>query len=151
MSEPVTSAKIVFKLARRLTRRHDLAYLKQVSCSGNLDSVLVSAHAREWMMQQGLHPLDIITKLHILIEREKDEQKRYFGFQYRGQAMAFVIAYIDQPAWESGFYQERSTGENTRLVKRTLHLFLFDEIYSSKEQRLKMMRPHIPPVRRAAR
>ncbi len=133
-----------FKLAYRLTRRHDMAFINAVSRSGDMEDVLLSEQARIWLDQQGLHPLDIITKLHILLEREKDDQKRYFGFQYRGQAMAFVIAYIDQFAWENGIYRERSTGENRRLIKRTLHLFLFDEIYSAKEQRHKMMRLQIP-------
>lgn len=109
-----------------------------------MDAVLLSEQARQWLGHQDMHPLDIISKLHILLEREKDDQKRYFGFQYRGQAMAFVIAYIDQYAWENGIYRERSTGENSRQVRRTLHLFLFDEIYSAKEQRHKMMRLQVP-------
>lgn len=144
MSENKAAAKVDFKLAYRLTRRHDMAFLHDISRSGDLDSVLVSEQARQWLEYQGLHSLDIISKLHILLEREKDDQKRYFGFQYRGQAMAFVIAYIDQFAWENGIYRERTTGENSRLIRRTLHLFLFDEIYSAKEQRHKMMRLQIP-------
>jgi len=144
MSDAKSAAKVDFKLAYRLTRRHDLAFINALSRSGDLDQVLISEQANHWLDQQGLLPLDIISKLHILLEREKDDQKRYFGFQYRGQAMAFVIAYIDQFAWENGIYRERSTGENQRLIRRTLHLFLFDEIYSAKEQRHKMMRVQIP-------
>ena len=144
------NGNIVFKLAHRLSRRHDLAYVNQISCSGNLDSVLVSEQARAWLNQQGLHELDIISKLHLLLERETDDHKRYFGFQYRGQAMAFVIAYIDLFAWDNGIYRERSTGENTRLVNRTLHLFLFDEIYSAREQRLKKMRQLVPHTGKVA-
>ena len=144
MSDQKSAKGVDFKLAYRLTRRHDMTFINDISRSGDMDPVLLSEQARVWLDQQGLHPLDIITKLHILLEREKDDQKRYFGFQYRGQAMAFVIAYIDQFAWENGIYRERSTGENSRLVKRTLHLFLFDEIYSAKEQRHKMMRLQIP-------
>lgn len=144
MSDQSSATKVDFKLAYRLTRRHDLGFLNDISRSGDMEPVLVSEHARIWLDQQDLHALDIISKLHILLEREKDDQKRYFGFQYRGQAMAFVIAYIDQFAWENGIYRERTTGENNRLVKRTLHLFLFDEIYSAKEQRHKMMRLQIP-------
>ena len=144
MSDTKTAAKVDFKLAYRLTRRHDLAFLHEISRTGDEDAVLVSDQAGTWLEQQDLHSLDIISKLHILLEREKDDQKRYFGFQYRGQAMAFVIAYIDQFAWENGVYRERSTGENNRLIRRTLHLFLFDEIYSAKEQRHKMMRLQIP-------
>lgn len=144
MSDVKSAAKVDFKLAYRLTRRHDLAFINALSRSGDLDQVLISEQANRWLDHQGLLPLDIISKLHILLEREKDDQKRYFGFQYRGQAMAFVIAYIDQYAWENGIYRERTTGENQRLIRRTLHLFLFDEIYSAKEQRHKMMRVQIP-------
>lgn len=144
MSDVKSAAKVDFKLAYRLTRRHDLVFINALSRSGDLDQVLISEQANRWLDQQGLLPLDIISKLHILLEREKDDQKRYFGFQYRGQAMAFVIAYIDQYAWENGIYRERTTGENQRLIRRTLHLFLFDEIYSAKEQRHKMMRVQIP-------
>lgn len=150
MSDQKRAANVDFKLAYRLTRRHDLALVNDISRSGDMESVLVSEQAGQWLEQQGLHALDIISKLHILLEREKDDQKRYFGFQYRGQAMAFVIAYIDQFAWENGIYRERSTGENSRLTKRTLHLFLFDEIYSAKEQRHKMMRLQIPQAEVAA-
>ncbi len=139
-----SAGKIDFKLSHRLTRRHDLAFLKFITESGDQESVLLSDQAHQWLLQQGLHPLDIISKLHLLVEREKDPQKRYFGFQFRGQAMAFVIAYIDLHAWENGIYRERMSGENCRLVKRTLHLFMFDEIYSAKEQRHKMMRLQIP-------
>lgn len=145
MSDQKRTSNVDFKLAYRLTRRHDLSFVNDISHSGDMDAVLISEQARSWLEQQGLHSLDIISKLHILLEREKDDQKRYFGFQYRGQAMAFVIAYIDQFAWENGIYRERTTGENNRLIKRTLHLFLFDEIYSAKEQRHKMMRLQIPP------
>lgn len=58
--------------------------------------------------------------------------------------MAFVIAYIDQRAWNNGLYRERLSGENCRLVKRALHLFMFDEIYSAKEQRYRIMQLQIP-------
>lgn len=144
------AANVDFKLAHRLTRRHDLAFVHELSRSGDMDAVLLSEQARWWLDNQGLHPHDIISKLHILLEREKDDQKRYFGFQYRGQAMAFVIAYIDRYAWENGIYRERNTGENTRQIKRTLHLFLFDEIYSAREQRHQMMRLQIPQAKAAA-
>ena len=144
MGDAKSAANVDFKLAYRLTRRHDLAFLDEVSQTEHHEAVLVSDEAQHWLELQGLHSLDIISKLHILLEREKDDQKRYFGFQYRGQAMAFVIAYIDRFAWENGIYRERATGENSRLVRRTLHLFLFDEIYSAKEQRHKMMRLQIP-------
>lgn len=150
MSDTKIATTVDFKLAYRLTRRHDLTFLHTISHSGDLEPVLVSDQTSTWLDQQGLHALDIISKLHILLEREKDDQKRYFGFQYRGQAMAFVIAYVDQFAWENGIYRERTTGENSRLVKRTLHLFLFDEIYSAKEQRHKMMRLQIPQAEVAA-
>lgn len=143
MSDVKSTAKVDFKLVHRLTRRHDLAFINALSRSGDMDQVLISEQANRWLDQQGLLPLDIISKLHILLEREKDDQKRYFGFQYRGQSMAFVIAYIDLNAWKNGIYRERTTGENQRLIRRTLHLFLFDEIYSAKEQRHKMMRLQI--------
>ena len=142
--------KIDFGLSHRLTRRHDLAFLRFITETGDQESVLLSEQAHHWLLQQGLHPLDIISKLHLLVEREKDAQKRYFGFQFRGQSMAFVIAYIDQYAWENGIYRERMSGENCRLVKRTLHMFMFDEIYSAKEQRHKMMRLQVPQAEVAA-
>jgi len=148
-SEGKKSGKVDFKLAHRLTRRHDMGFLRYITETGDQEAVLLSEQANQWLMQQGLHPLDIISKLHILVERERDVQKRYFGFQFRGQAMAFVIAYIDQYAWENGIYRERVSGENCRLVKRTLHLFMFDEIYSAKEQRHKSMRQLIPQVEAA--
>ena len=67
-------------------------------------------------------------------------RKRHFGFQYRNQAMAFQIVYIDQAAWNKRHYRERLTGENCRKVQRMLHLFLFDEIHVSRTQRLQIVR-----------
>ncbi len=138
-SKPYHSV-VDFRLAYRLSRKHDVAFLKTISRSSDMENVLLSDQVKTWLKQQNCHAFDIISKLHILLELEKQENKRHFGFQFRGQAMAFQIVYIDKAAWKKHSYRERSTGENLQKVQRMLHLVLFDEIHLSKAQRLQIVR-----------
>ena len=137
-----------YRLAYRLSRRHDVSFLKSIVADNDMENVLLSKDIKHWLEQQNCHAFDIISKLHILLELEKQENKRHFGFQFRGQAMAFQVVYIDQAAWEKRIYRERRTGENNRKVQRMLHMYLFDEIHLSKSQRLRlakeMMLDHAP-------
>ena len=129
-----------FRLAYRLSRKHDLAFLKSISKDSDLELVLLSDQVKTWLSTQQCEAFDIISKLHILLELDKQENKRHFGFQIRGQAMAFQIVYIDRSAWKKRVYRERSTGENVQKVQRMLHLILFDEIHLSKTQRLQIVK-----------
>ena len=108
--------------------------------SGDMEQALLSRDLKAWLAENHIEPLDIISKLHLLLHKETDERKRHFGFQYRSKAMAFHIVYIDKFAWSKGKYRERKTGENQRKVQRMLHLFMFDEIHRSKSQRLKIVK-----------
>ncbi len=139
MTQKNVSPPVVdYRLAHRLSRRHDVAFLKSIVAASDMENVLLSKDIKNWLDQQDCHALDIIGKLHILLELEKQESKRHFGFQFRGQAMAFQIVYIDQAAWKKRIYRERRTGENCRRVQRMLHMYLFDEIHLSKSQRLRI-------------
>ena len=129
-----------YRLAYRLSRAHDFAFLKSLSHSGDMEQALLSRDLKAWLAENHIEPLDIISKLHLLLHKETDERKRHFGFQYRSKAMAFHIVYIDKFAWSKGKYRERKTGENQRKVQRMLHLFMFDEIHRSKSQRLKIVK-----------
>lgn len=139
MTSP-SNAVVDYRLAHRLSRRHDIAFLKSVVTSAEMEHVLLSKDIKHWLDKQNCHPFDIIGKLHVLLELEKQENKRHFGFQFRGQAMAFQIVYIDQTAWNKRIYRERRTGENCRKVQRMLHMYLFDEIHASKSQRLQIVK-----------
>lgn len=129
-----------YRLAYRLSRTHDFTFLKSLSHSGDMEHALLSRDLKTWLAENHIEPLDIISKLHLLLHKESDERKRHFGFQYRSKAMAFHIVYIDKMAWGKGKYRERKTGENQRKVQRMLHLFMFDEIHRSKSQRLKIVK-----------
>ena len=137
---PDSTSVIDYRLAYRLTRRHDIAFLKGLAKNLDMEQVLISEDAQKWLNNTKSHANDIISKLHVLLEVDKNEKKRHYGFQYRSQAMAFQIVYIDQAAWNRRLYRERLTGENTRKVQRMLHLFLFDEIHVSRAQRLQIVR-----------
>lgn len=134
------SAVIDYRLAYRLTRRHDISFLKDLARNQNMEKILISEDAQNWLRNSRCSSQDIISKLHVLLEVDKSEKKRHYGFQYRGQSMAFQIVYIDSAAWQRRLYRERSTGENPRKVQRMLHLFLFDEIHVSRSQRLQIVR-----------
>ncbi|MEE2731738.1 MAG: hypothetical protein VYA55_13045 [Pseudomonadota bacterium] len=135
-----TASIIDYRLAHRLTRRHDIAFLKALAKHLDMEQVLISDDAQSWLDNSKCHANDIISKLHVLLEVDKNEKKRHYGFQYRNQSMAFQIVYIDRAAWDRRLYRERLTGENTRKVQRMLHLFLFDEIHVSRAQRLQIVR-----------
>ncbi|MBA57073.1 MAG: hypothetical protein CMK89_21715 [Pseudomonadales bacterium] len=137
---PDSTSVIDYRLAYRLTRRHDIAFLKGLAKHLDMEQVLISEDAQKWLNNTKSHANDIISKLHVLLEVDKNEKKRHYGFQYRNQAMAFQIVYIDQAAWNRRLYRERLTGENPRKVQRMLHLFLFDEIHVSRAQRLQIVR-----------
>ena len=139
MASSNTQQSVVdYRLAYRLSRRHDIDFLKSIVSGADMEQVLLSKDIKRWLDKNQCHALDIIGKLHILLELEKQEGKRHFGFQFRGQAMAFQIVYIDQAAWKKRIYRERRTGENCRRVQRMLHMYLFDEIHLSKSQRLRI-------------
>ena len=131
---------IDYRLAYRLTRRHDIAFLKSLSRTPDSEQVLISPDLQTWLTNSQCHAHDIVSKLHVLLEVDKNEHKRHFGFQYRNQAMAFQIVYIDKMAWDKRLYRERQTGENQRKVQRMLHLFLFDELHFSRTQRQQIVR-----------
>ena len=135
-----TSSVIDYRLAHRLTRRHDITFLRELGRTKDSEQVLISPDTQKWLNDSQCSAFDIIGKLHVLLEVNKNEKKRHFGFQYRNQAMAFQIVYIDTAAWNKRLYRERQTGENCRKVQRMLHLFLFDEIHLSKAQRLQIVR-----------
>lgn len=135
-----SSSVIDYRLAHRLTRQHDITFLKDLARYQDMEQVLISPDAQAWLNSSQCKPFDIIGKLHVLLEVDKNEKKRHFGFQYRNQAMAFQIVYIDQAAWNRRLYRERLTGENSRKVQRMLHLFLFDEIHVSRAQRIQIVR-----------
>lgn len=137
---PDSSSVIDYRLAYRLTRQHDIAFLKALAKNLDMEQVLISEDAQKWLDNSKSHASEIISKLHVLLEVDKSEKKRHFGFQYRNQAMAFQIVYIDRGAWNRRLYRERITGENSRKVQRMLHLFLFDEIHVSRAQRLQIVR-----------
>ncbi|MGB3623843.1 hypothetical protein FT643_10640 [Ketobacter sp. MCCC 1A13808] len=141
MKQPIACQPVVdYRLAYRLSRKHDVEFLKSMSRTADMEQVLLSTDMRNWLSNNQCKPFDIINKLHILLELDKNEKKRHFGFQFRSQAMAFQIVYIDRFAWDKRVYRERLTGENCRKVQRMLHLFLFDEIHASKSQRLQIVR-----------
>lgn len=135
-----TSSVIDYRLAYRLTRRYDIVFLRDLAKKYDPEQILISPDAQDWLKNSQCKAFDIISKLHVLLEVDKNEHKRHFGFQYRNQAMAFQIVYIDTAAWSKRLYRERQTGENCRKVQRMLHLFLFDEIHLSKAQRLQIVR-----------
>lgn len=135
-----TSSVIDYRLAYRLTRRYDIAFLRDLAKKYDPEQILISPDAQSWLKNSQCKAFDIVSKLHVLLEVDKNEHKRHFGFQYRNQAMAFQIVYIDTAAWSKRLYRERQTGENCRKVQRMLHLFLFDEIHLSKAQRLQIVR-----------
>lgn len=138
---PASNHSVVdFQLAYRLSRKHDVAFLKSLSRTKDMENVLLSDQVKQWLQQQNCQPFDIISKLHILLELDKHHTKRHFGFQFRGQAMAFQVVYIDRSAWNKQIYRERSTGENLQRVQRMVHLVLFDEIHLSKAQRLQIVK-----------
>lgn len=137
---PSSNSIIDYRLAHRLSRRYDIEFLKSIVTSKEMENVLLSKDIKHWLDEQSCHPFDIISKLHVLLELEKQENKRHFGFQFRRQAMAFQIVYIDQKAWDKRVYRERRTGENCRKVQRMLHMYLFDEIHASKSQRLQIVK-----------
>lgn len=141
MKQPVACQPVVdYRLAYRLSRKHDVEFLKSLSRSNDMENVLLSKDMKLWLDRNRCKPFDIINKLHILLELDKNEKKRHFGFQFRSQAMAFQIVYIDSFAWTKRVYRERQTGENCRKVQRMLHLILFDEIHASKSQRIQIVR-----------
>jgi len=143
MTSQSDKASIIdYRLAYRLTRKNDIAFLKELARTRNMDveKILISDDAQAWLNSSQCKPYDIISKLHVLLEVDKSEKKRHYGFQYRNQSMAFQIVYIDRAAWERRLYREHATGENTRKVQRMLHLFLFDEIHVSRAQRLQIVR-----------
>ncbi|HCB40063.1 MAG TPA: hypothetical protein DEP79_10235 [Gammaproteobacteria bacterium] len=140
MSNADTSSVIDYRLAYRLTRKQDITFLRGLAKSQDMEQILISPDAQAWLKNAQCKAFDIIGKLHVLLEVDKNERKRHFGFQYRNQAMAFQIVYIDQAAWNKRHYRERLTGENCRKVQRMLHLFLFDEIHVSRTQRLQIVR-----------
>lgn len=131
---------IDYRLAYRLTRRYDIAFLRKLAKTKESEQILISPDTQKWLNNNQCNSFDIISKLHVLLEVDKSEQKRHFGFQYRNQAMAFQIVYIDSAAWNKRLYRERQTGENSQKVQRMLHLFLFDEIHLSRAQRLQIVR-----------
>ena len=135
-----TQSIIDYRLAYRLTRQHDIEFLKSLAKKYESDQVLISPDAQKWLKSSQCSAYDIVSKLHVLLEVEKNQKKRHFGFQYRNQAMAFQIVYIDKAAWQKRVYRERQTGENCRKVQRMLHLFLFDEIHLSRAQRLQIVK-----------
>lgn len=135
-----TSSVIDYRLAYRLSRKYDITFLRDLAKHQDSEQILISPDAQKWLKNSQCSAFDIISKLHVLLEVDKNEKKRHFGFQYRNQAMAFQIVYIDTAAWEKRLYRERQTGENCRKVQRMLHLFLFDEIHLSKAQRLQIVR-----------
>lgn len=61
------AGNIDFRLSQCLTRRHDLTFLQQITETGDQESVLLSEQAHQWLLDQGLYPLDIISKLHLLL------------------------------------------------------------------------------------
>ncbi|NIQ08974.1 MAG: hypothetical protein GWO08_10155, partial [Gammaproteobacteria bacterium] len=93
------------RLAYRLTRQHDIAFLKDLANSLDMEQVLISEDAQTWLNNSNCHSSDIISKLHVLLEVDKNERKRHYGFQYRNQAMAFQIVYIDRAAWNRRLYR----------------------------------------------
>ena len=141
MASSNTQQSVVdYRLAYRLSRRHDIDFLKSIVSGADMEQVLLSKDIKRWLDKNQCHALDIIGKLHVLLELEKQDNKRHFGFQFRGQAMAFQIVYIDQSAWDKRIYRERRTGENNRKVQRMLHMYLFEEIHASKAQRLQIVK-----------
>jgi hypothetical protein len=135
-----TPSVVDYRLAYRLSRKHDIAFLKSLAKTGDMEQVLISNDVKSWLSDNQCKAIDIISKLHVLMEVDKNERKRHFGFQFRNNALAFQIVYIDRFAWSKRLYRERQTGENSRKVQRMLHIFLFDEIHMSKAQRLQIVR-----------
>jgi hypothetical protein len=92
-----TPSVVDYRLAYRLSRKHDIAFLKSLAKTGDMEQVLISNDVKSWLSDNQCKAIDIISKLHVLMEVDKNERKRHFGFQFRNNALAFQIVYIDRP------------------------------------------------------
>ena len=65
---PDSTSVIDYRLAYRLTRRHDIAFLKGLAKHLDMEQVLISEDAQKWLNNTKSHANDIISKLHVLLD-----------------------------------------------------------------------------------